>query len=37
MLDLPTSSVDNPMENPMTDLRQRGLARVFDKWIKERS
>lgn len=26
--DLPTATVDNLVENPMTDLRQRGLARV---------
>ena len=26
--DLPTAAVDNPLENPMTDLRQQGLARV---------
>ena len=28
MPDLSTATVDNLVENPMTDLRQRGLARV---------
>lgn len=33
--DLPTPAVDNPMDNPMTDRRQRGLARVCSGRIKE--
>ncbi len=32
--DLPTATVDNLVENPMTDLRQRGLARVYHNQIK---
>lgn len=33
--DLPTSSVHNPMENPMTDRREREAARVDGGQIKE--
>ncbi len=34
---LPTSTVDNPLENPMTDLRQPSAARACGSKIKERS
>ncbi len=36
MPDLPTATVDNLVEKPMTDLRQQGLARVEKTLIKER-
>lgn len=32
--DLPTATVDSLVENPMTDLRQQGLARVYHNQIK---
>ena len=35
MADLPTATVDNLVENPMTDLRQQELARVCSGRIKE--
>lgn len=34
MADLPTATVDNLVENPMTDLRQQELARVYHNQIK---